>query len=234
MNKLTPSRGMGTLVPMNIFLPIFALLLVAFSIQAADPAPKYPLHQNIIATIFWVGEPASADNKNIANITSAWDDAWQEHFGGFDDPKNRTGHNPAKFTPKENPFYFALPYNDFKSGKRRVDAKEVVPWAGEKQWGKTESMCKNHWIKITRGEKTCYAQWEDVGPFKTDDADYVFGTAQPKNKSNKHAGLDLSPAAANYLGVTGMDPVDWQFIDAADVPDGPWKKTVTTSQITWK
>ena len=95
-------------------------------------------------------------------------------------------------------------------------------------------MCKNRWIEITHAGKTCYAQWEDVGPFATDDAAYVFGDAAPKNAANDHAGLDLSPACTDNLGLKGMDPVDWRFVEEADVPEGPWKKTVTTSQIDWK
>ena len=36
-------------------------------------------------------------------------------------------------------------------------------------------MCKNRWVRLSRGGKTCYAQWEDVGPFVSDDAAYVNG-----------------------------------------------------------
>ncbi|HWY34346.1 MAG TPA: polysaccharide deacetylase family protein, partial [Nitrosopumilaceae archaeon] len=42
----------------------------------------YPLHQNITATFFWVGEPASSDNQFIDNLSSIWDDKWLAHFGG--------------------------------------------------------------------------------------------------------------------------------------------------------
>jgi hypothetical protein len=38
----------------------------------------------------------------------------------------------------------------------------------------------------------------------------------------------------DYLGLAGLDVVDWQFVLAADVPDGPWRAVVTTSQITWR
>lgn len=196
----------------------------------------YYLHEQISATLFWVGEKANDDNQDIPNSRSAWDDAWQDHYGGFDDPVKRdTDYFPSDFTPRENPYYFALPFNDFdEDGERKPEVQTLVPWSGERTWGTRESMLKNRWIKIISGEKTAYAQWEDVGPFEEDDATYVFGEAEPKSQENKHAGLDLSPAVNGYLGLDGEDAVDWQFIEEQDVPKGPWKEVITRSQITWK
>lgn len=76
-----------------------------------------------------------------------------------------------------------------------------------------------------------YAQWEDVGPFEVDDADYVFGNSRPKNKINNNAGLDVSPAVRDYLGLEDIDIIDWQFVDFKDVPKGAWKEIITNSQI---
>ena len=194
----------------------------------------YPPHVQVTATVFWVGESGGADRPDVANAQSAWDERWQEHFGGLDDPQHRRGACPAGFVPRENPFYFALPYNDFAGGVRKPSAAAVVPWAGDRAWGPGESMCKNRWIRISRAGRTCYAQWEDVGPFQTDDAAYVFGAAAPRNQSNRQAGLDVSPAVRDWLALGGMDKVDWQFVEAADVPNGPWKDVVTTSPICWR
>jgi len=195
------------------------------------PAKNYLLHKNISTTYFWAGEEADKDNKNISNLPSAWDDDWTAHFGGVDDPKHRDGYFPSKFTPKENPFYFALPYNDFNSkGKQKNDPEAIAIWGKPK---KGDSICKNQWIKITHAGKTVYAQWEDVGPFGENDKAYVFGGATPKSKENSHAGLDVSPAVHDYLGLSDVDKTDWQFVDASDVPDGPWKKIVTTRQVYW-
>ncbi len=195
---------------------------------------KYPIHKDITVTIFWVGEGADEDNAFISNIQSAWDDKWMEHYGGIDDPYNRIGYYPMGFIPRENPFYFALPYNDFKEGKRKKEVYDVVYWAKEKIWGEYESMCKNRWIKITKGNKTVYAQWEDVGPFNEDDWPYVFGDSLPQNQINNRAGLDVSPAIRDYLGLSGIDKVDWQFVDEDYVPYGPWKEIITTSGIYWE
>ena len=100
------------------------------------------------------------------------------HYGGVDDPVKRNGYYPFDFTPKEDPFYFTLPYNDFENGKRKEDIYSIIYWAGEKTWGRYESMYKNRWIRIVKNEKIAYAQWKDVGPFNTDDKDYVFGTLE--------------------------------------------------------
>lgn len=196
--------------------------------------PVYPVHSGISTTFFWIGEDASDDNKDISNSPSAWDDSWKKHFGGTDDPKKRDGYFPSKFMPKENPFYVALPYNDFdQKGKRKSDVGKVIPWATE-SLAADESFCKNRWVKVMKGDKVAYAQWEDVGPFGEDDSEYVFGSATPKSKTNKHAGLDVSPAVRDFLGLKDVDITDWAFVEASDVPDGPWKQIVTTSGVFWK
>lgn len=207
---------------------------VQADVQPINQAVQYPLHQNISTTYFWVGEPPDDDNKDISNVPSAWDDNWTKSFGGVDNPKKRNGLVVANFTPKENSFYFALPYNDFDdNGKRKKDAAKIIPWAASKKWGSQESMLKNQWIKVTKGDKVAYAQWEDVGPFGEDDSAYVFGGAAPQQKTNDDAGLDVSPAVRDVLGLSDVDKTNWQFVDAKDVPDGPWKTTITTSQISW-
>ena len=208
------------------------------AVQTASTQPssasQYPIHRNISTTFFWAGEEAGKDNKNISNLPSAWDDQWVKHFGGVDDPNKRSGFVVASFTPKENSFYFALPYNDFDgNGNRKKDVNKIIPWASSKKWADTESMLKNQWIKITKGGKTAYAQWQDVGPFGEDDSAYVFGGAAPKSKTNADAGLDVSPAVKDFLGLGDVDKTDWQFISADQVPDGPWKKTITSSQVYW-
>ncbi|PJA99219.1 MAG: hypothetical protein CO128_04280 [Ignavibacteriales bacterium CG_4_9_14_3_um_filter_30_11] len=192
---------------------------------------NYPTHTNINTTIFWIGELADSSNAFIANDVSAWDGKWKEHYGGTDDPNNRNGYYPQSFTPKQNPFYFALPYNDINTtGIRKQNALSVVYWGSEKTWGQNESLCKNRWIKIIKGNLIAYAQWEDVGPFETDDNNYVFGSELPRNTFNG-TGLDVSPAVRDFLGITGLDKVSWQFVAFVDVPEGPWKNIITSSQI---
>lgn len=205
--------------------------------SSGSPTTSYPIHTNITAAVFWVGEP-EGNGSSEDNALSAWDDAWQAHYGGYDDPQNRNGYYPAGFTPKQNPFYLDLPYNDFNdNGNRKTNAAQVVPWASEKTWSSSESMMKNRWVKLTRNGVTCYGQIEDAGPYEYDDHAYVFGTSLPMSKEANNAGMDVSPALRDCLKFNGWNnvdnKVDWQFVNAADVPAGPWKEIVTTSQIYW-
>jgi len=201
---------------------------------ATATATGFPLHKDINSTVFWVGEPADASNGYIQNSDSAWDISWKENFGGFDDPNNRNGYLPP-FQPLENPFYFALPFNDFTDeGEKKQDLSNYVPWASAGD-DPVNSILKNRWIKIQQGEKTAYAQWEDSGPYVYDDWRYVFGSGseRPANGENENAGLDVSPAVRDYLGLNGMGLVDWQFVDESQVPDGPWNKVITRSPLNW-
>ena len=221
---------------MRYFLLIFIISINSCTKENYLEPQDYPLHTDITVTFFWVGEKGSDDNKDIPNEQSVWDDEWKQNFGGVDNPDNRNGYFPAEFIPNENPFYFALPYNDFKSsGNRKKTSLKRVYWGNKKSWDNYESLCKNQWIKIIKDDTlVCYAQWEDAGPFGENDYKYVFGTDKPKNKINENAGLDVSPAVRDYLSLGDINKVDWQFVAENSVPDGPWKQIITTSQINWK
>jgi hypothetical protein len=88
--------------------------------------------------------------------------------------------------------------------------------------GKT--VLKGRWIQIHRNGRSCYAQWEDCGPWVTDDWEYVFGNKPPKTKQNGAAGLDISPSVRDYLGLKSGQKVHWRFVEDGQVPYGPWKK----------
>ena len=184
-------------------------------------------HSNIITTYFWVGEKADPDNNFIANKASAWDEKWEQHYGGEDTPNARNGYNPAAFVPKENPFYFALPYSDIDdNGNRKASATNCPNYPAMKD--QPYSWCKNAWIAIRANGKVAYAQWQDVGPYQEDDAAYVFGSAAPKNQLDVKAGLDVSPAVHDYLGLGDVSNCDWGFVPASSIPSGPWTQTITT------
>lgn len=186
---------------------------------------RYPWRKNIVTTVFWIGEKPSGRNRT-PNHVSSWDAKWAVNYGGYDDPspEAREGYLPKDFTPALNPFYYALPYNDISRTGTKASARAVVPWFDEAFYRDGRTVLKGRWMAIRLGDKVCYAQWEDVGPFETDDTDYVFGTARPKTKENKCAGLDVSPAVRTFLGFTsGYATVDWRFVDVDEVPEGPWK-----------
>ena len=193
------------------------------------PSPgAYPWHFDITATYFYIGEQATKNNP-VPNTASSWDSAWDDNYGGFDDPDpaNRCPRTyaPLGFTPRLNPFYVALPYNDIDKGGPKPEAAKVIPWYRHYKDGKYESVCRGTWVQIYYNGRYCFAQWEDCGPFCTDDWKYVFLGARPKNHANKAAGIDISPAVRDYLGIKGgMATVHWRFVDFHRVPGGPWAR----------
>ena len=188
-----------------------------------QPGQRYPWKSNIVTTIFWIGEKPS-ENNPVPNRASSWDKEWTKNYGGTDDPApaHRSNYMPVKFTPRLNPFYCALPYNDKAKEGHRPEASRVVPWFNEAYQGPAVSTCKGRWIAIRKGNRTAYAQWEDAGPFRTDHWQYVFGNERPKPNLNKGAGLDVSPAVRDYLGLQPTDVTDWRFVEFSEVPRGPW------------
>ncbi len=185
----------------------------------------YPWKVGIITTTFWVGE-AAAKNNPVHNRSSSWDANWSENFGGYDDPNpaNRRNFLPAKFIPRQNPFYVALPYNDVTRGTTKPEAPKVIPWFRQAYERPGKSVCRDRWVAIRKGNRICYAQWSDCGPFRTDHWQYVFGNERPKPNLNKGAGLDVSPAVRDYLGMSSTDVTDWKFVEFRDVPKGPWSQ----------
>lgn len=188
-------------------------------------AHQFAWKKNIVTTTFWIGERPT-ENNPVPNRSSSWDKNWTQSYGGYDNPDRaqRRDFIPAAFTPRQNPFYVALPYNDKARDGHRPEASKVVPWFKEAYQGPGVSTCKGRWIAIRKGNRTAYAQWEDAGPFRTDHWQYVFGNERPKPNLNKGAGLDVSPAVRDYLGMQGTDVTDWKFVDFKDVPQGPWAK----------
>ena len=150
----------------------------------------YPIHREILTTVFWTGEKPSIQDGRTGNKMSAFDECWMKHFGGEDFPYNRRIENgisfPADFNPKENPFYFALPFNDTR-GNITEDEKRRIYWFNESPIPPNSgSHLKNRWIKIWLSKnpnRVVYAQWQDVGPYCEDDVEYVFGKAD--NYKNK-------------------------------------------------
>ncbi|HWB59247.1 MAG TPA: hypothetical protein VG733_07135 [Chthoniobacteraceae bacterium] len=202
-----------------------------FNNDTTPAAPKsfektrYPWKEKIVTTTFWVGELPTKNNP-VPNTVSSWDPNWAINYGGFDNPDStgRKDFIPVDFTPRQNPFYIALPYNDMEKTGFKAEASKVVPWFKDAYTGPMNSVCKDRWVAIRFQNKTVYAQWEDCGPFRTDHWEYVFGDERPKPNLNHGAGLDVSPAVRDYLGMNSTDVTDWRFVDFDEVPPGPWSK----------
>lgn len=186
---------------------------------------RFPWKRNIVTTIFWVGERPTANNPT-PNHKSSWDQNWAANFGGLDnpDPNARRNFIPKNLVPRQNPFYIALPYNDVTRGTTKPESRKVIPWFRQAFVRPGSSVLKGRWIAVRHGSRIAYAQWEDCGPFRTDHWQYVFGNERPRPNLNKGAGLDVSPAVRDYLGLNGTDVCDWKFVEARDVPPGPWTK----------
>lgn len=201
--------------------------------SALLPAATYPDHPGVVASVFDAGEAATASNAFIPNDVSAWDAHWQQH------------------AVAENPYFVALPYGDYLNNGQPNPNNVRVPWYQPFALG--QSILKNRWVAVTGAKAgqvvTVYGQWEDVGPSNFNsidtlqDPDYVFGpvgrnvaqpiTIKPKNTFGLKAGIDLSPAIAKAFGFNGEGVVSWRFVEAADVPNGPWKQIVTISAPDW-
>ena len=179
---------------------------------------------NIGTTVFWVGEEQVAA-KTSPQHQSVWDKDWLKSFGGVDTPEREARHDyiPISFVPRQNPFYCALPYNDIAHGQFKPEAPIVIPWFKQVHAEPGHSVCKDRWVAIRKGDRIGYAQWEDCGPFRTDHFQYVFQNERPGPNASHDAGLSVSPAVRDYLGLAPTDVADWRFVEVSDVPPGPWR-----------
>jgi hypothetical protein len=178
---------------------------------------RYPWKTNIVTTVFWIGGKGSEK--------SVWDENWTNNYGGLDNPEPsaRLNYIPTAFVPKQNPFYCALPYNDVTQGQFKPEAPLIIPWFKEAYMGPGQSVCRHRWLIIRKGDRACYAQWEDCGPVLIDHFRYVFGDERPYPNLQNGAGLNVSPAVRDYLGLQSKDVTDWRFVDVGDVTPGPWR-----------
>ena len=211
----------------------------------------YPWHRGIVSTTFWVGEifdPSAADGSQEI---STYDSDWLGAYGGCDgisaggscETEPRVAANdyfPSSMTPKQNPFYLDLPYDDINDRVGFAQRDAVIPWANQQPYASHHgdqnfSYLKNRWVQLTSGGRTCYGQIEDAGPGEYHDAAYVFGSSAPVNQRYGGAGMDVSPALTGCLAFPELDGdnavVDWRFVEASQVPPGPWTRIVTTSQV---
>jgi hypothetical protein len=186
---------------------------------------RYPWKNGIVATVFWVGERPT-ENNPAPNHISSWDARWAANFGGYDNPNPaaRKDFAPRDFVPRQNPFYVALPYNDVTRGGTKPESRKAIPWFNQTFEKPGQSVCKGRWVAVRHRGRIAYAQWEDCGPFRTNHWAYVFGNERPRLNLNQSAGLDISPSVRDYLGMDNKGITDWKFVDARDVPPGPWTK----------
>ncbi|MCS5718499.1 hypothetical protein N1027_10155 [Herbiconiux sp. CPCC 205763] len=223
------------------------------STSAPGGGTSYPVHTDIVGTTFWVGEIFDPNADDGSQVLSTYDSNWLANYGGCDgttaggscETEARSAANdyfPTEITPKENPFYLDLPFDDVNDPAAFARRDQVVPWAGQEPYASHSgdsnfSYMKNRWVALSYNGATCYAQIEDAGPGEYNDAEYVFGAddARPLNSRYGGAGMDVSPAVVGCLAFDELNGeqggISWQFVDDSAVPPGPWTKVVTTSQV---
>jgi hypothetical protein len=241
----------GGSAPVPTPTPSVAVVTTPPPVEAPAAASKYPMHTGIVSTTFWVGEIFDANAADGSQMLSTYDANWFQNFGGCDGiasagvctTEKRVASNgffPSSMTPKQNPFYLDLPYDDVNDPTGFKNRGAVIPWANDpgyagKAKDRSVSFMKNRWVKLMKNGQTCYGQIADAGPGKYHDSAYVFGSndARPANKRYGGAGMDVSPALNGCLGFKDLDgnadKVDWQFVEAADVPAGPWTRVTSSS-----
>ncbi|HEY6797544.1 MAG TPA: acyltransferase family protein [Kineosporiaceae bacterium] len=222
-------------------------LPVAGPVTPGPSAPsltRYPLHRDVLATVFWIGAIARPDaGEDGQSLSSAWDARWAQHYGGCDglgtpgarctsDVERRQAPDwfPTATLPRENPYYLGLPYNDLISSKSTD--RRAIPWSGDPGFSarlhdRSVSFLKNRWVAVSGPSGTCYGQLEDSGPGPLDPG-YVLGTVLPAASY----GINLSPALYRCVGLraeAGSGTVAWRFVDAPR--PGPWARIITTRQV---
>ena len=87
------------------------------------PKERYPVHEDIIATIFYIGEKGNDSNGGISNEQLAWDSDPVARFGAIDDP-----NNPPE-TVNHTRYYAALPVHEYTSEGLVSGIRGKSPWA---------------------------------------------------------------------------------------------------------
>src|SRR5256886_12163536 len=80
-------------------------------LRSAPPAAgeSYPWKQQIVTTVFWIGEKPS-ENNPVPNRASSWDKEWSKSYGGLYGPKSGRprGCIPAEIIPRVRALFFGL------------------------------------------------------------------------------------------------------------------------------
>lgn len=225
---------MKPLAILACMLSLITAVACTNSDETSTPPDTTIVHENIVTTWFQAGAPAGPDDQGISNESSAWYSNWAQHMCGVDSD----GSRELKQKGCDNLYYFALPCADYDESGPIPEHIAMSPWK-DQDGG---SAFKNRWIQVNLrlGSliRTVFAQWQDVGPLYTDDCEYVFGQARPRQEhtGEVESALDLSPAAFEYLVgelSIGQFKTEWLFVDESRVPPGPWAENITTAGPDW-
>jgi hypothetical protein len=226
---LSAAGIMWAQAPLNVEFQEYAEKLRANALRSLQPQVVLPIRQRASADAKYPWKLNIVTGVFAIRRASAWDPEWEKHYGGFDNPRReaRNGFAPAKFRPALNPFYVALPYNDVDANGTKPEARALVPWFADTIARDGQSVLQGRWIAIRKNRANaasilCCAQWSDCGPGAPEQGDYVFGNALPRWNANMGQGLSVSAAVRDFLELRDRDVTDWKFVEAGEVPPGPW------------
>ena len=207
-------------------------LLTASSAGTAVPAPPiarpsgdfFLWKTNVGTIVFWVGEEQSA-GKTSPQHQSVWDKDWLKNFGGVDTPESAARHDyiPVSFVPGQNPFYCALPYNDVEHGQFKPEAPTVIPWFKQDIRSRVNLCARIAGSPYARGIESATRNGKIAARFAPTISTDVFQNERPTQNASHDAGLSVSPAVRDHLGLAPAEVTDWRFVEVSDVPPGPWR-----------
>ena len=147
-------------------------------------------------------------------------------YGGYDDPNpsRRQNYVPVKFTPRQNPFYCALPYNDKAREGHRPEAPKVSSLV---QGGLPGSRCFRLQGSMGRDPQRQPDRLCPVGRCRA-----ISNRSLGIRLRQRAAKTDLQPRCrarcftrrARLSWLQDTDVTDWKFVEFSEVPPGPWAK----------
>lgn len=87
-------------------------------------------------------------------------------------------------------------------------------------------------VRVWRGGRSVVCDVVDVGPWNTRDPYWLAGSrpqaetgTDTSGRSTNRAGIDLTPAAAQAIGLDGKGAIDWEFVDTSATTTAPTPST---------
>jgi len=143
-------------------------------------------------------------NYPVSNYRSSWERIGQAITADLTTRSStRRNYNSGGIYPLQIPSIVRCRTTMSRTASLKPEAPLVIHGSNRptRDWS---SVCKDRWVAIRKENRTCYAQWEDCGPFRTDHFQYVFQMNGQANL-NEGAGLDVSPAVRDYLRLQPTD-----------------------------
>jgi len=189
--------------------------------QLASAVQRYPWKTSIVTTVFWVGEQAGGNNRS--KLQKFLDFNWSENYAEPILRFQRTAQlHPNCFYSQAKPLLLCFTVHDVTHGQFKPEAPLVIPWFKHEYRGRGSRYAEIDGLPFVRQSHLLCAMGR-LRSVSHDHFQYVFGNERPKPNLNHGAGLDVSPAVRDYLGLAPTDVTDWQFVEVRDVSSGPWR-----------